>query len=321
MISTVLVPLDGSPVAEQAIPYAQALVPDGGEGVFFRVVPELDPLLTELVWTLASAPESAEIAAVQAGLERVKARVGDTPVRWMTDVASGDPAREILEAIARHRTDLVAMTTHGRGALGRVAFGSVADRVSRESPVPVLLVRADSDGLPPTTADIRRLVVPLDGSALAEVPLPLVVDLAKHLGIPVHLVRALNLAAVLTPLIDGAGLLVPPPPEVSEQMRAAVEPDARDYLTSVAARLDDEGVSAASEVLEGSPFYAIAEATKTGDLLVTTSHGRSGVLRWLLGSVAEKLVREAPVPVLLVPSASRGTGIAPTDAADGDRAP
>ena len=86
-------------------------------------------------------------------------------------------------------------------------------------------------------------------------------------------------------------------------MTEAVEHDARDYLTAVVARLEDEGVSATWDVLEGSPFFAIADATQTGDLLVTTSHGRSGVLRWLLGSVAEKLVREAPVPVLLVPSA------------------
>lgn len=321
MISTVLVPLDGSPVAEQAIPYAQALVPDGGEGVFFRVVPELDPLLTELVWTLASAPESAEIAAVQAELERVNARVGDTWVRWTTDVASGDPAEEILEAISRHRIDLVAMTTHGRGALGRVAFGSVADRVSRESPVPVLLVRAYPDEQPVTLADIRRLVVPLDGSALAEASLPLVIDLAKHLGIPVHLLRALTLAAVLTPLADSGGVLVSPSPEVYEQMTEAVERDARDYLTSVAARLEDDGVSATWGVLEGSPFFAIAEATKTGDLLVTTSHGRGGVLRWLLGSVAEKLVREAPVPVLLVPSAGRGAATATADAVEGTVAP
>jgi nucleotide-binding universal stress UspA family protein len=319
MISTVLVPLDGSPVAEQAIPYAQALLPDGGAGVFLRVVPELDPLLTELVWTLESEPTSTEIATAEAELERVKARVGDIPVRWTTEVASGDPAEEILEEISRHRSDLVAMTTHGRGALGRVAFGSVADRVSRESPVPVLLVRAHPDGLPMVTADIRRLIAPLDGSALAEASLPLVVDLAKRLGIPVHLVRALNLAAVLTPLVDGGGLLVSPSPEVYEQMTAAVERDARVYLTAVVTHLEDEGVAATWDVLEGSPFFAIANATETGDLLVTTSHGRGGVLRWLLGSVAEKLVRESPVPVLLVPSASRGTGTAPADA-DGDRA-
>ena len=320
MISTVLVPLDGSPVAEQAIPYAQALLPDGGEGVLLRIVPELDPLLTELLWTLQAEPESAETAAVRAELERVKARVTDTRVRWITDVASGDPAEEILKAITRHRIGLVAMTTHGRGALGRATFGSVADRVSRESPIPVLLVRAHPDGLPVVTADIRRLIVPLDGSDLAEASLPLVVDLAKQLGIPVHLVRALNLAAVLTPLVDGGGLLVSPSPEVYEQMTESVESDAREYLMSVSTRLEEEGVSATWSVLEGSPFFAIAEATETGDLLVTTSHGRGGVLRWLMGSVAEKLVREAPVPVLLVPSVSRGTGTALADAAEGDSA-
>ena len=68
---------------------------------------------------------------------------------------------------------------------------------------------------------------------------------------------------------------------------------------------------------EGSPFFAIADSTKTGDLLITTSHGRSGVLRWLLGSVAEKLVREAPVPVLLVPSTGRGAATASADAIAG----
>jgi nucleotide-binding universal stress UspA family protein len=317
MISTVLVPLDGSPVAEQAIPYAQALLSGGGEGVMLRVVPELEPLLSELMWTLEAASESAETAAARAELERVKAKVSDAPVRWTTDVSSGDPAEEILEAISRHRINLVAMTTHGRGALGRVAFGSVADRVSRESPVPLLLVRAHPDGLPMVTANIRRLIVPLDGSSLAEASLPLVVDLAKRLGIPIHLVRALNLAAVLTPLVDGAGQLVSPSPEVYEQMTEAVERDARAYLTSVAARLGDEGVSATWDVLEGSPFVAIADAAETGDLLITTSHGRGGVLRWLLGSVAEKLVRESPVPVLLVPSPGRGAATAPIDAVAG----
>ena len=321
MISAVLVPLDGSSVAEQAIPYAQALLSDAEMGVLLRVVPELEPLLSELMWTLEAASESAETAAARAELDRVKAHLADTRIRWTIDVVHGDPAEEILEAIARHRIDVVAMTTHGRGALGRVTFGSVADRVTRASPIPVLLVRAHSDESPLTTATVRRLVVPLDGSVLAEAALPVVVDRAKQLGIPVHLVRALNLAAVLTPLVDGAGLLVSPSPEVCEQMTEAVEHDARDYLTSVAAGLEDDGVSATWDVLEGSPFFAIADATETGDLLVATSHGRGGVLRWLLGSVAEKLVREAPVPVLLVPSASRDTGTARADAADGDSTP
>jgi nucleotide-binding universal stress UspA family protein len=144
-----------------------------------------------------------------------------------------------------------------------------------------------------------------------------VISLATHLKIPVHLVRALNLAAVLMPLVDGGGLLVSPSPEVYEQMTESVERDAQEYLTAVAARIEEAGISVTWSVLEGSPFVAIAEATEIGDLLVTTSHGRGGVLRWLLGSVAEKLVREAPVPVLLVPSASRGTGTAPAEAVEG----
>ena len=321
MISAVLIPLDGSSVAEQALPYAQALVPDAETGVLLRVIPELDPLLTELMWTLEAASESAETAAARVELERVKARLAGTRIRWTTDVVQGDPAGEILEAIRRHLIGLVAMTTYGRGALGRVTFGSVADRVSRQSPIPVLLVRAHPDESALSLVTIRRLIVPLDGSTRAEAALPVVVDRAKQLGIPVHLVRALNLAAVLTPMVDRGGMLVSPSPEVCEQMTEAVEHDAREYLTAVAARLEDEGVSTTWDVLEGSPFFTIADAAKTGDLLVATSHGRSGVLRWLMGSVAEKLVREAPVPVLLVPSPGRGAATAPADAVAGTVAP
>jgi nucleotide-binding universal stress UspA family protein len=72
------------------------------------------------------------------------------------------------------------------------------------------------------------------------------------------------------------------------------------------AHLKEEGVAASGAILDGSPFFAISDATEPGDLIVLTSHGRGGVRRWLLGSVAEKLVREAPVPVLLVPAVERG---------------
>ena len=70
--------------------------------------------------------------------------------------------------------------------------------------------------------------------------------------------------------------------------------------------MKDEGIAASGAVLNGSPFFAINDATRPGDLIVLTSHGRGGVRRWLLGSVAEKLVREASVPVLLVPAVERG---------------
>jgi nucleotide-binding universal stress UspA family protein len=80
---------------------------------------------------------------------------------------------------------------------------------------------------------------------------------------------------------------------------------ANSRLTTISERLAREGMDVSSQVLHGSPFLEIAEALQEGDLLIMTSHGRSGVRRWLLGSVAEKLVRDAPVPVILVPVAAR----------------
>jgi len=328
MISTVLVPLDGSPVAEQAIPYAQALLPDGGEVVLLRVVPELDLLLTELLRTLeqaaaegatdidgvlktlehAAAKGTTQMNAVPKDLEREATRIANSGLQSATEVARGDAAAQILRAIERDKVDLVVMTTHGRGAIGRTIFGSVADRVSQASPVPVLLVRPSPGGLESATADIRRLVVPLDGSELAEGALPVAVALAKRLRAQVRLVRAVELAATIASMNGLAVPSIPVSGEVYEQVLEAVLGDARGYLVAVAVRLEQAGVAATWAVLEGSPFFAIAEATETGDLVVLASHGRSGVMRWLMGSVAEKLVREAPVPVLLVPSAGRGTG-------------
>ena len=311
MISTVLVPLDGSAVAEQAIPYARALLPEGGTLVLLRVLPEAEPALTELHWSFDEAPDVDDAAsdAARTALEQVIARMGDTSRRRVVRVARGDPAEQILRAIARHAIDVVVMTTHGRGAIGRAIFGSVADRVSRASPVPILLVRSQPSVDATALAEVRRLLVPLDGSDLAEAALPLARELAQRLEAPVHLVQAVDFTALLAPVTGGGVLAVSPPGEVYQELMETIERGARDYLASVAARLEAEGMTATWAVLDGSPYFAIADAAEPGDLIVLTSHGRSGVLRWLMGSVAEKLVREAPVPALLVPSAGRGMDV------------
>ena len=299
MISTALVPLDGSPSAEQAIPYAQALLPDGGEVKLFQVVPEPDPLLTPLLWVVEEGLSVAEKDVVPRELERAKERVVDRRLSWTTKVAYGDPADQILQAIARDAIDLIVMTTHGRGAIGRTMFGSVADRLARASPVPVLLVRPQPVEAS-STVDIKRLLVPLDGSELAEGALPVAIELAKRLHVPIHLVRAIDLAYFLAPMSPmgvSAG--------VYDETVADVRSEIRSYLEGVVARLREQGVAADWTMLEGSPYVSVSAACAPGDLIVMTSHGRSGALRWFLGSVAEKLVREAPGPVLLVPSAGR----------------
>jgi nucleotide-binding universal stress UspA family protein len=144
---------------------------------------------------------------------------------------------------------------------------------------------------------VKRLIVPLDGSELATGAIPVARALAQRLAVPVVLVRAVDLAEVLGPVGD---LLMIPPKVVDD-----AEAEARRSLEEVATALREEGVEAAVEVWIGPAFNAIAEAAQPGDVIVLCSHGRSGVSRWLLGSVAEKLVREGPVPVVLVPVCQR----------------
>jgi nucleotide-binding universal stress UspA family protein len=203
------------------------------------------------------------------------------------------------------------MTTHGRGALGRWIFGSVADRVARSSPVPVLLVRPRERE--PGPVAIRRLVVPLDESPLSEEALSMAQALATRLGVPIHLITVIDVMRIIpaevAPVVafDAA---------VYEETLSQLDAGAAALLANVSQRLEREGVHTSSKVAHGSPFTTIVDAVHDGDLIVMTSHGRGGVQRWLLGSVAEKLVREAPVPVVLVPVASRQSEIASDISAD-----
>lgn len=319
MISSVLVPLDGSPESEQAVTYAEALLPTGGNILLFTAVSDLgtlvasDPVLTGWQWTPSAGQEAAyapELNAARAALQQIVAQKDGSPVTWSVQVALGDPAGQILRTVTHREPDLVVMATHGRGTLGRALFGSVADRIVRSSPVPVLLVRPAVTAPTPATATLTRLLVPLDGSELAEAALPVATTLAQRLGVPVQLVRATNSAMVLATLGGSGPVLAVPPAELYEQLGSDLEREATTYLTGVAERLRAEGITASWEVRSGSPYAEIADATEPGDLLVMTSHGRGGMMRWLLGSVAEKLVREAPAPVLLVPAVNRGTAAA-----------
>jgi nucleotide-binding universal stress UspA family protein len=189
-------------------------------------------------------------------------------------VVDGDPAERIVGEAAD--ADLIVMTTQGSGHGGRRLFGSVADRVSRHAPVPTLLLRGGRAPVP--TAPLQRIVVPLDGSPAAERAVPLATRLADMLGATVHLVAV----------------------HESAPDDAAIEA-AASYLgrkaASVAAIND---IDAATEVRIGTPEEELLAAVSPGDLLVMTTHGRGAARRWQIGRVAEKLLRHAPVPVVML---------------------
>lgn len=276
---TILVPLDGSPEALGALPYAEAL---SGAGATIE-------LLTVI-------HDASEQATAENQLQAAAQGPGNANVTVRTRILTGDPAAEIVEAAANGGASMIVMASHGRGALGRLLHGAVADDVARQATVPVMVIRKELEG--PGPVGVMRLVLPVDGSALAEESLPFATTLAQRLGAPILLVRSVNVAELMPPAV-GMGEAIPF--EVYDETERQMRQDAEQYLQDVAAKLRAGGLNVTAQILFGPPASAISEVTHAGDVVILVSHERSGIARWLMGSVAEQLVRIDEVPVVLVP--------------------
>lgn len=142
----------------------------------------------------------------------------------------------------------------------------------------------------------NRIIVPLDGSDLANQALVQAKDLAKQLGVPVHLVRAIDPTVVNRIGSVGMGFDYTAVDELIQEE----EKDATGFIDSQVEALNAEGIQTTGVVLRGYAAAAINSTATEGDLIVMASHGRTGVRRWFLGSVAEEVLRQASVPVLLI---------------------
>jgi nucleotide-binding universal stress UspA family protein len=293
----ILVPLDRSSLAEHAIPYAAALAGPGGRLLLLEVVPDPEPAYGLFGKTVIEEDLLLRVCVdgARGALEVAARRWGGLAPGTDIEVAVGDPADEILRVATERRCGVIAMASHGRGSLGRWTYGSVADRVVRAADRPVLVVRAHDREPALALPTINRLVVPLDGSAVAERALPVAAVAADRLRVPLRLVLALDVRT----LADAASTGVYPETVLLrslDPLRAA----ATGYLQGQAERLEASGHRVSHEVREGSPGDELLAATEPTDLVAMTTHGRGGVHRWLLGSVADKLVRHGRAPVLLV---------------------
>lgn len=300
--SSLLVPLDGSPLADRAIPWAQALADAGTKIVLLRVLPP-PGVAEELLGRRGGDAKGIAEAAARSSLEASAAALAGRGGVELA-VATGDPAEVIVAEATSRGIGAIVIASHGRGAIGRWMFGSVADRVARTSTVPVVIVREDEDaGAVAPAPALRRVVVPIDGSARAHEALPAAQAVATAHKLPIHLLTAIDVAS-LTP-VAAPGVVMPVSGELYDQIYDDLTRSAQQGLDEAAAELRGSGVEITTEVRLGPPDVAITDVLRANDLAVLTSHGRSGVRRWLLGSVAEELVRSAPAPVMLVPSSER----------------
>lgn len=297
----ILVPLDGSDLATVSLPYVRALASKASEVVLLRVIEDETPLIA--VYADGDRVQRMFARRQEIATDYLKAAAAilfnETPhLRIRTD--GGLPHVAILRAAREEHVDLIVIATRGRGFLGRATVGSVADRVARAAPVPVLMIHPHEHDVPARAhelANMRRIVVPLDGSDLAYQALPMAERIARLLNIPIHLLRAIDLHGewVLGDDHDDESLLKPMREDIAET------------LLTEARRLTDSGIPATFELTVGDVTRTIRDAVEPGDIIVMTSHGAGGIRRWLLGSVAEKLIRSGVAPLMLVPVAERAT--------------
>jgi nucleotide-binding universal stress UspA family protein len=234
-------------------------------------------------------------SAVKSYLDAIAGGLRERGIRVTRHVASGDPVEAIVGDAMVEPASLIVMATHGRGGAERWIVGSVADKVMRLATCPTLLVRSPEPNRATQSVRLRRLLASLDGSPLAETALPVAADLAQASGAELVLARVEPWLASRMGDFEFAGYAA----DIG-RMEEEVASAASNYLAQQRDRLPP-GVAARAVVLRGIAAAGLRNLIEQEsiDLVVMSTHGRGGLRRLVLGSVADRLVRSG-VPVLLV---------------------
>jgi nucleotide-binding universal stress UspA family protein len=294
----ILVPLDGSHFSEAALAYAVRLARSSRARLHLIMVHEPAPALVGMGETpplIGLDEESREQEKTYLATVSGELLESGYPMVEFREL-DGAPGPALCEEAARIEADIVVMATHGRGAIGRLWLGSVADYVIRHLAVPVLLIHPDRLQ-PAREPSLRSILVSLDLSPEGEAVLEPVIMLAQLTEGHVTLVH------VVEPVMGVMGMGSPYAPaipmEVFEEQRAF----AQRKLDEVADRLRERGLSVSARLVDSaSAAIGLLELLDEDrfDLIAMTTHGRGGVRRLLLGSVADKVIRGASKPVLVV---------------------
>ena len=298
MYTRMLIPLDGSKLAENVLPYARALAGALDLRIeLLSVVDTMDFARTTHAGHVRDFDPIIE-AAVREGEQYLEGVARSfTGLKVTCVVEQGQADQIIIEKAAGDKETLIGMATRGRSGIHRWLMGSVAEKVLRGATNPLLLVRGDEEGKSDGAATLKSIVVPLDGSKLAETVLPRAVDLAKKLSLEIVLTRAYQIPLSNYGVADAA--YIPNP----NALMNVVKEEAGAYLETKVNELRQNGVEKVSSILLlGSGADEIIDLARTtpDNLIAMCTHGRSGVKRWALGSVTEKVVRHSGDPVLVV---------------------
>jgi nucleotide-binding universal stress UspA family protein len=294
MFQRILVPLDGSPLAERALAPATMLAKrfDAGlllvRAILVRVFPGADPGPAQL-----EALQHAERY-----LDGIARPIKEQGISVRTAIPYDPPAIGIADQAEFRHVDLIVMSTHGRKWPDTLLHPSVTLGVLEHTAAPILALKGSDEDpaqLPRfMTNPDAPILVPLDGSLLAESALPLAEALSKTFGNPLLLVRTVEQPRIASVSIDNPAIIT----KVEEW---AIQ-ETQSYLQRKLHEVRSRGVRATTESSVGGPAWFIDECVQahSAGLVVMASHGRSGLGRFLLGSVAQTVLRESNVPVVMV---------------------
>ncbi len=283
MITKILDPLDGSQLSECALEPAVTLARQpGAEMLLVRV-----PVADTFGFTISEARQIELRYETQDYLETICEANKQPGLIMHTQLIEGDVAGAIVDTAASEQADLIIMSTHGYSGLTRWVLGSVTEKVLRSAPCPVLAVRA--------VRQIRKILITLDGSDLAEDALEPGLSLAQGLGAEISLLRVVPHLTPDTKLEEVERGL-------SRRSQNDLIDEAKEYLQARVARYARSGLEIKADVRTGSVADNILEYVEVFgiDLIGMATHGRTGLKRWVYGSVTAKVLRGASCSMLVI---------------------
>jgi len=301
-VKRLMIPLDGSRLAECVIPLGESLaVHLRAQVTLLHVMERAARPQVHGDRHLTLVPEANQyLAEVASSFRREHVEV-DCHVHPNEE---GDVAKSIVDHAVDLGADLIVLSTHGSGGARRVLFGSVAQLVLRKGSLPVLLVRPPDGSSPPQAVptEIRRLLLPLDGNTAAESALPLATALAHAYGAEVLAYRVVPTLATISGDRTGPARLTPSATAATLELE---EREAQAYVRRIAAQLQAAGPRASGSVGRGDPAQGVLEiAERCGvEMIIMATHGRTGLDAALTGSVASRVVAKFPRPIVLVRAA------------------
>jgi len=291
MFDKILVPLDGSELAEVTLWYAEGLAGRMRSAITLLFVLSPEDLTSQYMYDCYL---KELVKRTRANAEKRGDGKKEDEIKVDYEILKGDPAEEILDYANKARINLIIMSTQGRSGVRRWALGNVANKVLRATGKPVLLIRAKGAKPDVYRGRLDKVLVPVDGSKESESILRYIAYMAATLNLEVTLFHVWVRESEDIPLtIEGVERL------------NKVKKHREGYLKRIEARLKHEGVNVNSvfkEILTGGAAEEIIKLAEEGDfsMVAMSTHGRSGVGRWIFGSNAEKVLEEGSTPLLLV---------------------